>query len=280
MTFAPPLPELAVDRSLVDGFLADLLDACDAASHQSVQSAVRYAVLGPAQRIRPILALRVARLFGRPDPLVLRAAAAVELLHCASLIIDDLPCMDDSPVRRNRPSVHIQFGEATAVLAAFALVALAARSVVETDGAAAQRNRLASFQIALLRSLDCAGLIAGQALDLQLAGVSCGRTQDRVIALKTAPLFHLAVKAGMLFAPAGFNETALLECFGHEFGLAFQLTDDLLDGDELLTARLEEKLGTLRAAIAPFGPRALPLEEMLAYLYARAPRCPPARQAK
>ena len=88
---------------------------------------MQYSVLGCGQRLRPILSLRTARALDCEGPNPLRPAAAVELLHCASLIIDDLPCMDNDSVRRNRASVHVQFGEATAILAAFALVALAAR---------------------------------------------------------------------------------------------------------------------------------------------------------
>ncbi len=230
---------------------------------------MRYAVLGPAQRIRPILSLRVARLLDAPLSLAIQAASAVEFLHCASLIVDDLPCMDDSSTRRGQPAVHIRFGEATALLAAFGLVALAARILVEVACSDDERRRLVSFKIRLLRSMDCTGLIAGQALDLQLTCNRYRRTDRPVTELKTVPLFQLAVQAGCLFANLNSNEDALLRCFGQQFGLAFQMTDDLLDGEDISFHLIDDKLTTLRAAIAPFGARRRELEELLAYLHAR-----------
>ncbi len=230
---------------------------------------MRYAVLGPAQRIRPILALRVARVLSAPVDLTLPAALALELLHCASLVVDDLPCMDDSPLRREQPSLHVKFGESTAVLAAFGLVALSARTLVECQCAAAYKDRLIQFQIALLRSLDCAGLIAGQALDLRLDEQSGDTSSYDVSELKTVPLFLLAVSAGTLFAGVDPNEKALLNGFGREFGLAFQMTDDVLDGESADLCVLEDKLTTLRATIAPFGTARRDLEELVDYLHAR-----------
>jgi len=230
---------------------------------------MRYAVLGSAQRIRPILALRVAHMVQAPVDLALRLAASVELLHCASLVVDDLPCMDDSPYRRDKASVHVKFGEATAVLAAFGLVALAARSILETPGHDEYRSRLIEFQLALLRSMDCSGLIAGQALDLQLPRTSSPQSSCEISELKTVPLFSLAVKAGSLLANLEANEKALLNCFGREFGLAFQMSDDLLDGELASPEPFEEKLCTLRAAVRPFGAASRPLEDLIDYLHAR-----------
>ena len=132
---------LESDRLCVNHHLAKLLCSEGATAGGIVYEAMRYAVLGAAQRVRPILALRVARLFDAPQDHTLCAAAAVELLHCASLIVD-LPCMDDASFRRNRVAVHIRYGEATAVLAAFGLVALAARSLVENSFVETYRSRL------------------------------------------------------------------------------------------------------------------------------------------
>lgn len=258
---------LTADRSLVDTHLAELLGNKHNPS-DAVQEAMRYAVLGPAQRIRPILALRVARVVDAPLQLTMQAAAAVELLHCASLIVDDLPCMDDSPIRRQQASLHIEFGEATAVLAAFGLVALSARMLVETE-CGRYRDRFSQFQIALLRSLDCAGLIAGQALDLRLQRRMKANELQDVSEMKTVPLFQLAISAGSLCAELDANEKALLNGFGREFGLAFQMTDDVLDGEPTDRSLLEEKLTTLRATIAPFGAASRDLEELVDYLDAR-----------
>lgn len=259
--------DLQSERLTVDAFLAQLLSLEGPTDADSiVHDAMRYAVLGSAQRIRPILALRVGRMVNAPAEVTLRLAASVELLHCASLVVDDLPCMDNSPYRRDKASVHVKFGEATAVLAAFGLVALAARSVLEGACPDRYRSRLVEFQIALLRSLDCSGLIAGQSLDLQ-----CHESSSAISELKTVPLFNLAVMAGSLLADLHANERALLNCFGREFGLAFQLSDDLLDGELVSPAPFEEKLSTLRAAIRPFGPACASLENLVDYLHARIP---------
>lgn len=269
MTLDTICAELDTDRSYIDGYLTKLLCNESVKGQGPVQQAMRYAVLGGGQRIRPILALRVARVLSVPLHAAMRAAAAVELIHCASLIVDDLPCMDDSPVRRDQPSVHVQFGEATAVLAAFALVSLSARIAVEGESDRRVRDRMAQFQVQLLRSLDCSGLIDGQALDLQLDGSPRLRTCTAVTELKTVPLFHLAVSAGSFWFDLHENERALLTCFGREFGLAFQMTDDLLDGELIDSAILDDKLTTLRAVIAPFGSSRGELEELLDYLHAR-----------
>ncbi len=260
--------ELATDRCTINQYLERLLCPHGGAGSGEVQAAMEYAVFGSAQRIRPILSLRVGRIFNAPVELTLRAAAAVELFHCASLVVDDLPCMDDAASRRDRQAVHVTFGESTAVLAAFGLVALAARSVLEGTIAGPCRDRLVGFQVALLRSLDCSSLLAGQALDLAMAasGNSGSRTNTNVSDLKTVPLFNLAVSAGALFADPDADASALLSGFGREFGLAFQLSDDLLDGDEQDAACFKEKLSLLRAATAHFGPAGLDLEALVEYL--------------
>ena len=276
MKVATTVAELCADRALVNDYLEDLL-LTEAVTRRDgpVQRAMRYAVLGAAQRIRPILALRVARLLRAPAAPTLKAASAVELLHCASLIVDDLPCMDDSPTRRNKPSVHIEFGEATAVLASFALVALSARTAAESECNDDHRQSHSGFQMRLLRTLDCSGLIDGQAMDLRLDGVNRVGGCAGVTELKTVPLFEIAVAAATTFAAIDENELALLRCFGREFGLAFQITDDLLDGDYVDRAMLDEKLITLRAVVAPFGSQRGPLEELIDYLHARVAEADP-----
>lgn len=257
---------ITTDRAEVNRYLETLLCRHDDAVGGTVFEAMRYAVLGSAQRIRPVLALRISRLTYAPQDLTMAAAASVELLHCASLIVDDLPCMDDSPFRRDRAAVHIRFGESTAVLAAFGLVALAARSVLETDCAAAERERVVEFQLALLRSLDCCGLIAGQALDLENASGQRHHTDSYISDLKTVPLFSLAVQAGSLAPVNNADSRAVLSGFGREFGLAFQMSDDLLDGEEMDARPFREKLGLLRALVAHFGPAGGHLECLIEYL--------------
>jgi geranylgeranyl pyrophosphate synthase len=265
LTVCQPVP-LAKDRSEINRYLENLLCAHGQAAGRSVSDAMRYAVLGSAQRIRPVLSLRIARLFGAPHQLTLAAAGAVELLHCASLIVDDLPCMDDSPFRRDRASVHVEFGESTAILAAFALVALAARSVMETPCADVDRERAIEFQLALLRTLDCCGLIAGQAMDLANAASNGHRADLDISDLKTVPLFTLAVQAGSLVEIENADSRAVLSGFGREFGLAFQMSDDLLDGEEEDAQPFLEKLSMLRALVAHFGPAARDIESLIDYL--------------
>jgi len=264
-----PTVDLHTERLAVNSYLNRLLSREGSANNGVVQDAMRYAVLGSGQRIRPILAIRVARMVQASPDLAMRLAASVELLHCASLVIDDLPCMDDSAYRRDRAAVHVKFGEATAVLAAFGLVALAARSILEPACREDYRPCLIEFQLALLRSLDCSGLIAGQALDLQLPHDSSPIPACEISELKTVPLFSLAVLAGSLLANVDANERALLNCFGRQFGLAFQMSDDLLDGELATPAPFAEKLSTLRAAIEPFGPASRSLEDLIDYLQDR-----------
>lgn len=264
-----PTAGLHAERLAVNSYLNRVLSRDEPAGNGIVHDAMRYAVLGTAQRIRPILALRVARMVQAPPDLAMRLAASVELLHCASLVIDDLPCMDDSPYRRDRAAVHVKFGEATAVLAAFGLVALAARGILEPACPEDYRPCLIEFQLALLRSLDCSGLIAGQALDLQLPHASSPVPACEISELKTVPLFNLAVLAGSLLANVDANERALLNCFGRQFGLAFQMSDDLLDGELADPTPFAEKLSTLRAAIEPFGPASRSLEDLIDYLQDR-----------
>lgn len=232
-----------------------------------VGQAMDYAVLGQGQRIRPILALRVAQMVSGREELALRAACAVELLHCASLIVDDLPCMDDDSERRGRPAVHVAFGESTALLAAFALVALAARTVLDQDCPPGYRPRQRKFQIALLRTLDRSGLIAGQMMDLSLSGLSREHNRVAMHSLKTVPLFELAVEAGIAYAeaaPAGLME------FGRNFGLAFQYVDDFRDGELLDPSLLQNALDTARDRARVHGPAARPLENLIDYLHDRA----------
>ena len=257
---------LSADQYFFDHQLEVLLQEELGGIKGTVPKAMRYGVLGSAQRIRPIISMRLARLLDTPLELVVPLATSVELLHCASLIVDDLPCMDDAPFRRNQPSVHIQYGEATSVLAAFSLVALAARIVVERETPREYEQRVQQFQLQLLRTLDCTGLVGGQAMDLQLAQEPNFRPSLDISELKTVPLFTLAVSAGSVFADLNSNEQALLNCFGREYGLAFQMTDDLLDGETAEREILNEKLSTLRAVIAPFGQASRHLEELVDYL--------------
>ena len=254
MTFAPHGRAVVSDRAQIEACLRAILPAASS----SVAEAMRYAVLGGGQRLRPMLALRVARMLNADESVTSRSAASVELLHCASLIVDDLPCMDNDAMRRNRASVHVEFGEATAVLAAFGLVALAAKTVAEHT----------RFQIKLLSTLDCNSLIGGQALDLALAGENRNRHRSYVTALKTVPLFRLAAEAGCLCPSIPKAERLAVQAFGCEYGVAYQMVDDYLDAETSCADEVADQLERARACIAGFGDRAGHLLEMLDYLNA------------
>lgn len=261
---------LSSDRELVDRQLDTLFSSASATGDSKVHEAMRYAVLGPGQRLRPILALRVARALDTAERAVLPAAAAVELLHCASLVVDDLPCMDDEPSRRNRPTVHVAFGESTAVLSAFALVALSARVVVERDAPASLLLQQLDFQDRLLGMLDCSALIAGQALDLRLTAEASAAKRSYVNQLKTVPLFQLAVRAGLIGSDPRSTEAKSLLEFGGELGAAYQAADDIIDGEATGGDQLEQYLTAGRRCLRAIDRDTRDLEGLLDYIHAKA----------
>jgi geranylgeranyl pyrophosphate synthase len=264
------LPDLLErDRARIDGELRRMLSP-GGRPKSPVREAMRYAVLGRGQRVRPILAVRVARLAGSDNELTMRAAAAVEVLHCASLVVDDLPCMDNEDFRRGRPTTHKVHGEFTALLASFGLVSLSARAVVEQRCSPTEMSALIRFQIELLKVLDASGLCEGQDLDLRLTGDERERLRARMIELKTVPLFVLAAQAGLMFTDPGTLPARTLRRFAREYGLAFQIVDDYLDGECTEYATVDAQLKRCLETLAPLAPAAGPLEEMVDYLYARS----------
>jgi len=194
-----------------------------------VVEAMRYAALGGGKRLRPFLVCAGAGLFDLPLAAALPTAAAVEMLHCYSLVHDDLPAMDDDALRRGRPTCHVAFDEATAILAGDALLTLA----FETLSAPATHPDPA-VRSALVHGLavagGCDGMVAGQMLDLLAA--EAGLDPDditRLQALKTGALFTFSCEAGAILAGADDGDRGALVSFGRALGLAFQIADDLLD---------------------------------------------------
>lgn len=191
--------------------------------------AMRAAVLSSGKRLRPALVLMVARAFGRPADEILDVACVPELVHAASLALDDLPCMDDADVRRGEPTLHRQFGEEVAILAAFALLsraqALLARALVATGVAPAHRRDLQSRFAEVIEAL-----CRGQAADLEMAGGGASLdTLERIHAQKTGSLFEYAALLGAVTAGArGVTLEAVL-AYARNLGLAFQVSDDILD---------------------------------------------------
>ena len=193
--------------------------------------AMRYAVLGGGKRLRPLLVYATGRALGAALEQLDAAAAAVEIIHAYSLAHDDLPAMDDDDLRRGRPTCHIVFGEAMAILAGDALQALAFELL-----AADKALRVdAATRVEMLRVLGAAcgshGMAGGQALDLTAVGKPLDAAAlERMHCHKTGALIRAAIRLGALAAGCDSQtELDALECYGHCIGLAFQIRDDILD---------------------------------------------------
>jgi len=211
--------------------------------------AMRYACLDGGKRLRPFLAVTGAQLFGVPETRALRAAAAVEFVHCYSLVHDDLPAMDDDDLRRGKPTCHRRFDEATAILVGDALQALAFEVLAdpETHPDGAVRSELVA---ALASASGARGMVGGQMFDLAAETVGHGFGLEDIVrlqAMKTGRLIGFSCAAGPILAQAGTKERAALDAYARDLGLAFQIADDILDavGDE---AEVGKKVGKDAAA--------------------------------
>ena len=193
--------------------------------------AMRYATLGGGKRFRPFLVIEAAALFGVPQRQALNTAAAVECIHCYSLVHDDLPAMDDDDLRRGRPTVHKAFDEATAILAGDALLTIAFEILSQpaTHPNPEIRTELA---FGLARASGWRGMAGGQMLDLEAEGVLQDMDGIRKIqALKTGALIEFSVDAGAILGRASAAEREALRTYARAIGLAFQVADDLLDAE-------------------------------------------------
>lgn len=191
--------------------------------------AMRYATLGGGKRLRPFLVVVAASLFDVPEEVSLRVGAAVELIHSYSLVHDDLPCMDDDPMRRGKPSCHVKFGESTAVLAGDALVPLAFEVLCDTKTHpdAAVRGQLVAR---LAHAAGAGGMVGGQMIDLAAEKLDFNIGEvTRLERLKTGALIEFCCEAGGILGHADAKEFRTLNAFAHDLGLAFQIADDLLD---------------------------------------------------
>lgn len=205
--------------------------------------AMRHAALGGGKRLRPLLMIETAKAFGRSDHGVLTAAAALECVHCYSLVHDDLPAMDDDDMRRGRPTVHKAFDEATAILAGDALLTIAFDLIGEEDVHADAGKRLALSRD-LARAAGLGGMAGGQMLDLQSENRARSEDEIRTLqSMKTGALIRYATRAGASLADAKPEDVARMTRFGELIGLAFQLADDLLDveGDSVTLGKTAGK---------------------------------------
>jgi farnesyl diphosphate synthase len=211
---------------------------------------MRHACLGGGKRLRPFLVVETAALFGVGASQALFTGAALEFVHCYSLVHDDLPAMDDDDLRRGRPTVHIAFDQATAILAGDALLTLAFDVLArpETHRDPAVRVELVT---ALARASGIGGMVGGQMLDLADEGrFGDGRPQHlteadirRLQIMKTGALLRFACAAGAILGAADAKARAALERYAHALGEAFQIADDLLDveGDPALVGKATGK---------------------------------------
>jgi len=223
----------------VEGLLRDLLGDTvrdgEIARPAVLLGAMRHGVLNGGKRLRPFLVQESAALFGHDGEEALRVAAALECVHCYSLIHDDLPAMDDDDLRRGQPTVHRAFDEATAILAGNSLLTLAFDIVADTEAVAPrQAAKAAQRRLDLVRGLARAaglgGMAGGQALDLAAAKAAPGEGGIITLqAMKTGALIRFACEAGAIIADAAPADRERLVEFGSAIGLAFQLADDLLD---------------------------------------------------
>ena len=224
--FATALRRVAAE---VEPVLAGVLEASSPAEPE-LAAAMRYATLDGGKRLRVFLAVAGAELCGAPRDRALRAGAAVELVHCYSLVHDDLPAMDDDDLRRGRATVHKKFNEATAILAGDALLTLAFE--VLADARTHPKGDVRAELVALLaRASGAAGMVGGQALDLAAEGKP-PHPLDAVLRLqrcKTGALLTCAAEVGAVLAAAPEEARSALRAFGADLGAAFQIADDLLD---------------------------------------------------
>lgn len=217
-------------RAAVDRRLAELAPDSSGAAGR-LNAAARYALLAPGKRLRPLLAVAAARQFGgtaEAERAALDAGCAIEMVHAASLMLDDLPSMDDATLRRGRPTVHLAFGEDLAVLGAVALLSHAFGVMACVEAIAAERRLRLVGRLSEAAGFD--GLSGGQTRDLheRAPGLALDAV-EQMNAQKTGVLFALSAEAGALCAGAEDGEVAAARAFGDRLGAAFQVRDDLLD---------------------------------------------------
>ncbi len=260
----PTLPDLTPEllrlSAQADVVLARLLPA-DTQPPEALHRAMRYALLGGGKRLRPLLVYAAGLALGTTLEKLDAAAAAVEIIHAYSLVHDDLPAMDDDDLRRGRPTCHIAFGEATAILAGDALQALAFEVLAHDASGHDLQSHIEMLRV-LAAACGSHGMAGGQAFDLEGVGKKLSLEQlERMHTHKTGALIRASVQLGAL--AAGNRDEAIrnaLEHYGYCIGLAFQIRDDILDveGD---TAVIGKRQGADQARDKPTYPALLGLDE-------------------
>jgi geranylgeranyl pyrophosphate synthase len=234
-------------------------------------AAIHYAATGPGKRLRPAVLIAAAEACGATREAALPAAAAVEMLHAYTLVHDDLPAMDDDDLRRGRPTVHVAFGEAIAILAGDGLQA-------EAFGALAELGPYAAAAVAVLaRRTGARELLGGQAIDLTTARTALRdiAAVERLHAAKTGALFAAAAELGAIAAGASPEVCASLARYGMAIGVAFQHADDRDDAElvelaAIAAARMRALCDEARAIARGLGPRGATLDAIAAWIADRA----------
>jgi geranylgeranyl diphosphate synthase type II len=300
-------PAAASGQKSLSGSLATLVERIDRRLPEllpstrerpvEIHEAMHYAATGSGKRVRPVLTLVVAEMFGERSPWVLDVACAIEMVHACSLVLDDLPSMDDASLRRGRPTVHRKFGENVALLASLALLNRGYALVAESAQHLALRRYTAEDMVHhLAAAIGSEGLIGGQALDL------LSRPEDLDLHLleyihshKTGALFMAAGELGAMAADAKRRDLEIVARYAKNLGLAFQIADDLLDvlstpeetgkdggkdegkvtfvkllGVPGARALADELLGFAIDSLAPLGKKAEPLRQLAGFVQHRS----------
>lgn len=283
---------LLAARERIDGALADTVPPLGVGP-TVLHHAVRHALLAPGKRLRGAVVMAACEMGRGPEETALRFACAVELVHAASLVLDDLPSMDDATLRRGRPVLHREYGEANAILAAVTMLTLGFDVVRAADGVR-ERVRVRAAGL-LAAAIGAEGLVGGQVADLEATGTRLDlETLEFIHSHKTGALFIAAAELGALAAGARRRDREALRAWAKNLGLAFQITDDLLDysGDPATTGKdagldrdkttfvdlcgidgsrrlVDELIGAAVDALAPLGRRARLLRELAEYVRER-----------
>lgn len=297
MTFETRLRDNAArTEALLGELLSGSARADEITRPQNLLEAMRHGVLNGGKRLRPFLVIETAALLGGDAKAALHVGAALECLHCYSLVHDDLPAMDNDDLRRGQPTVHRKFDEATAILAGDSLLTLAFDIIASPDTSLPD-DRKAALVLALAKAAGIGGMAGGQALDL--AAEKNAPDENGIItlqAMKTGALIRFACEAGAIIAGSDTAERQRLRHFGEKIGLAFQLADDLLDltsdaatmgkatgkdaargkgtlvalrGADWATSRLRELVKEATGLLAPYGDRAEILVETARFVAER-----------
>lgn len=291
---------LAIRAAQVEDMLEQLLDqrlrSGEIARPERLMAAIRHGVLNGGKRLRPFLVMEAAALFNADEQAACRVAAALECIHCYSLVHDDLPAMDDDDLRRGQPTVHKAFDEAAAILAGDGLLTYAF-DIIASDEIELDVSARLQLVRALARAAGIGGMVGGQALDLMAETKKPDESGIITLqAMKTGALMRFACEAGAIIGKASDEDRERLAEFGSAIGLAFQLADDLLDitsdaatmgkatgkddkagkatlvsmhGVEWTRKQLSGLVEQAQSLLAPFEERALVLQEAALFIAER-----------